>query len=319
MSDFIKSVVEEVMKPYSKSKVNPINGFSNQSPPSRQQGTKKNIPGISRPNYQKEKMNKRISVHHAVSVKTADPHPSLRRQTSSLSTPKPSVKEKIAQLQTLSLVQGKQQVSSKADFADIKPIRNARESQLIGQTPEGVKVWLFSDLHPALESSFQRELKTASIGVVTSEKCTPGQLFILNDLLREFPSLRYCLTWDKNSGQSFSLELYEDDHGTLLNALKSFFKKLSQKSFKTIQIYKEKSPSPWLTKQLGLNSSIGGVAVIEGIDYYSGILLLDRYMKRNTSEHINFLIEKKYLQLHGHYDEVSHISDQLHKEFDRIK
>ncbi|MCM3245774.1 hypothetical protein [Cytobacillus oceanisediminis] len=318
MSDFIKSVVEEVMKPYGKSKVNPINGVSNQSPPSRQQGTKKNIPGITRPNYQKEKMNKRISVHHSVPVKTAEPHQNLKRQPVSHSAPKSSAKEKIAQLQTLSLVQGKHPVSSNAGFADIKPDRNARESQLIGQTPEGVKVWLFSELHPALESSFQRELKTASIGVVISEKCTPGQLFMLNDLLREFPSLRYCLTWDKNSGKSFSLELYEENHGILLNALKSFFKKLSQKSFKTTQIYREKSPSPWLTKQLGLNSSIGGVAVIEGIDYYSGILILDRYMKKSTSEHFNFLIEKKYLLLHGHYDDVSRISDQLHKEFARI-
>ncbi|MDM5225686.1 hypothetical protein QUF73_05625 [Cytobacillus sp. NJ13] len=319
MSDFIKSVVEEVMKPYGKSKINPINGVSNQSPPGRQQGTKKSIPGISRPNYQKEKMNKRISINHADPVKTADPHPNLRRQTASHSSPKPSAKEKIAQLQTLSLVQGKQPVSSKADFADIKPDRNARESQLIGQTPDGVKVWLFSDLQSALESSFQRELKTASIGVITSEKCTPGQLFLLNDLLREFPSLRYCLTWDKNSGQSFSLELYEDDHRTLLNALKSFFKKFSQKSFKTTQIYREKSPSPWLTKQLGLNTSTGCVAVIEGIDYYTGILILDRYMKKSTSEQFNFLIEKKYLLLHGHYDEVSRISDQIHKEFDRMK
>ena len=319
MSDFIKSVVEEVMKPYSKTKVNPIPGVSNQSPPGRHQEPEKNIPGISRPNYQREKMNKRISIHHAEPVMNADPNPYNRRQTASLSSPKLSAKEKIAQLQTLSLVQGKQPVSSKADFADISPDRNARESQLIGQTPEGVKVWLFSDLHPALESSFQRELKTASVGVVTSEKCSPGQLFMLNDLLREFPSLRYCLTWDKNSGQSFSLELYEDERRTLLNALKSFFKKLSQKSFKTTQIYREKSPSPWLTKQLGLNSSIGGVAVIEGIDYYSGILILDRYMKKSTSEQLHFLIEKKYLLLHGHYDEVSLISDQLHKEFDRIK
>ncbi|WP_436376389.1 hypothetical protein [Cytobacillus sp. BC1816] len=319
MSDFIKSVVEEVMKPYGKSKVNPINRVSNQSPPSSQQETKRTIQGISRPNYQKEKMNKRISVHHAVPVKTGDLHPNLSRQTDSLASPKASAKEKIAQLQTLSLVQGKQPVSSKTGFADIRPDRNARESQLIGQTPEGVKVWLFSDLHPALESSFQRELKTPSIGVITSEKCTPGQLFMLNDLLREFPSLRYCLTWDKNSGQSFSLELYEKDHRSLLSALKSFFKKLSQKSFKTAQIYREKSPSPWLTKQLGLNSSIGGVAVIEGIDYYSAILLLDRYMKKSTSEQFNFLIEKKYLLLHGNYDEVSRISDRLHKEFGRIK
>ncbi|MEK3854708.1 hypothetical protein [Cytobacillus sp. FSL H8-0458] len=313
MSDFIKSVVEEVMKPYSKQKVNPINGAPNLSPHQSQPGLKSGIPGINRPNYQKEKMNKRIAVNHADAPQGANPHPNVRRQTVSLSSPKPSAKEKIAQLQTLSLVQGKQRISAEA-----KPGRNAGESQLIGQTPEGVKVWLFSDLHPTLEGSFQRELKTASIGVVTSEKCTPGQLFLLNDLLREFPSLKYCLFWDKNSGQSFSLELYEEDYGILLNALKSFFKKLSQKSFKAITAYKEKSPSPWLTKQLGLNSSIGGVAVIEGIDYYSGILLLDRHMKNSTAEHINFLIEKKYVLLHGQFDEVSRVTDQLCKEFDRI-
>ncbi|PAE26499.1 hypothetical protein [Bacillus sp. 7894-2] len=319
MSDFIKSVVEEVMKPYSKQKMNPIKGAANFSPPRRKPGLESGIPGISRPNYQKEKMNKRIAVKHADPPQAANPQPNLRRQTVSLSSPTPSAKEKIAQLQTLSLVQGKQRASGRAESAETKPGRNVRESQLIGQTPEGVKVWLFSDLHPTLEGSFQRELKTASIGVVTSEKCTPGQLFLLNDLLREFPSLRYCLSWDKNSGQSFSLELYEEDDGLLLNALKSFFKKLSQKKFKTITAHKEKSPSPWLTKQLGLNSSIGGVAVIEGIDYYSSILLLDRHMKKNTEEQIKFLIEKNYLLLHGQFDEVSRITDLLCKEFDRIK
>ncbi|MFE4521745.1 hypothetical protein ACFRCQ_06240 [Cytobacillus firmus] len=314
MSDFIKSVVEEVMKPYSKPKVNPVNGAPNLSPPRSQPGLKSAIPGINRPNYQKEKMNKRIAVNHAESSKAANPHPNVRRQTVSLSSPKLSAKEKIAQLQTLSLAQGKQRVS-----AETKPGRNARESQLVGQTPEGVKVWMFSDLHPTLEGSFQRELKTASIGVVTSEKCSPGQLFLLNDLLREFPSLKYCLSWDKNSGQSFSLEIYEEDDGILLNALKSFFKKLSRKIFKTITAHKEKSPSPWLTKQLGLNSSIGGVAVIEGIDYYSSILLLDRHMKKSTDEHIKFLIEKKYVLLHGQFDEVSRITDLLCKEYERIK
>jgi hypothetical protein len=319
VSDFIKSVVEEVMKPYSKQKENPINGAPSFPPPRSQPGLKSGIPGINRPNYQKEKMKKRIAVNHADAPQSANPHQNVRRQTVSLSSPMPSAKEKIAQLQTLSLVQGKQRVTARAESAETKPGRNARESQLIGQTPEGVKVWLFSDLHPTLEGSFQRELKTASIGVVTAKKCTPGQLFLLNDLLREFPSLKYCLSWDKNSGQSFSLELYEEDYEVLLNALKSFFKKLSQKSFKTITAHKEKSPSPWLTKQLGINSSIGGVAVIEGIDYYSGILLLDRHMKKNTAEHINFLIEKEYVLLHGQFDEVSRITDLLCKEFDRIK
>ncbi|MCM3705127.1 MULTISPECIES: hypothetical protein [Cytobacillus] len=319
MSDFIKSVVEEVMKPYSNQKMNPIKGAANFSTPRSQPVLESGIPGISRPNYQKEKMNKRIAVKHAELPQAANPQPNLRRQTVSLSSPAPSAKEKIAQLQTLSLIQGKQRVSGRAESAEMKPGRNARESKLIGQTSEGVKVWMFSDLHPALEGSFQRELKTASIGVVTSEKCTPGQLFLLNDLLREFPSLRYCLSWDKNNGQPFSLELYEEDDGILLNALKSFFKKLSQKNFKTITALKEKSPSPWLTKQLGLNSLIGGVSVIEGIDYYSSILLLDRHMKKNTAKPIKFLIEKKYLLLFGQFDEVSRITDLLSKEFDRIK
>lgn len=313
MSNFIKSVVEEVMKPYSKPKANPINGTPNFSPPRSQPGLKSGIPGISRPNYQKEKMNKRIAVK-TDSPKAANPHPNIRRQTVSLSSPQPSAKEKIAQLQTLALAQGKQRVS-----AETKSGRNARESQLVGQTPDGVKVWHFSDLHPALEGSFQRELKTGSIGVVTSEKCTPGQLFLLNELLREFPSLKYFLSWDKNSGQTFSLELYEENDGILLNALKSYFKKLSQKSFKATAAYIEKSPSPWLTKQLGLNASIGCVSVIEGIDYYTGILLLDRHMKKNMAERINFLIEKKYVLLYGQFDDVSRITDQLCKEFDRIK
>ncbi|WP_394141493.1 hypothetical protein [Cytobacillus oceanisediminis] len=328
MSDFIKSVVQEVMKPYQKPKVNPImakppQAKKTEQPPMNEMKSKQAIPGISRPNYQRAKMDKRLSVAAAAPPSHQRTHMSKQvkpQQHSNVSTnrAKGYSKEPLAQLQTISLIQGKKPSGSNESFSSQQQ-RSARESKLIGQTADGIKAWLFNDLHSSLENNFQRSLKSNSIGVITSEKCTAGQLFFLNDLLREYPSMKYCLTWDKESRQSFVLELYEDNEQALLEAVKVFYKKVSQRTYQTIHVYKANSPSPWLTKQLDIQASVSGAAVIEGFDYYTGVLLADRYLKRNPAITAGFSFEKNYLLIYGEYDSVSKISEDLKKEAERIK
>ncbi len=327
MSDFIKNVVEEVMKPYQKPKSNPIMA----KPPQAQRRERapvkekngREIPGISRPNYQRAKMDKRLSI----GASAAYPHKSLQQtkqaiqqRTSEVSGMKANgySKEPFAKLQTISLIQGKRPAAMHPSINAPKN-HTARESKLIGQTADGIKAWLFNDLDPSLENTFQRSLKSASIGVITSETCTASQLFYLNDILRENPSVKYCLTWDKESRQSFILELYEDNEQILVNAVKDFYKKVSQRSYQSVQIHITKSPSPWLTKQFEIKTAVSGAAVLEGIDYYTGVLLADRYVKRNPSTSAWFSFEKNYLLIYGEYDSVFKVSEDLKKEAQRIK
>ncbi|PWW25806.1 hypothetical protein DFO73_11299 [Cytobacillus oceanisediminis] len=327
MSDFIKSVVEEVMKPYQKPKMNPIMAIPPQvqktEQPMKEMKSNQAIPGISRPNYQRAKMDKRLSVAAAVPPSHQRTHISKQVKpqqptNGNNNRAKGYLKDPLAQLQTISLIQGKKPAGSYESFSSQQQ-RSLRESKLIGQTADGTKAWLFNDLHSSLENNFQRSLKSNSIGVITSEKCTAGQLFYLNDLLREYPSMKYCLTWDKESRQSFVLELYEDNEQALLDAVKVFYKKVSQRTYQSIHIYKAISPSPWLTKQLDIKGSVSGAAVIEGFDYYTGVLLADRYLKRNPAITAGFSFEKNYLLIYGEYDSVSKISEDLKKEAERIK
>nr|WP_251025863.1 hypothetical protein [Bacillus sp. ISL-47] len=316
------------MKPYQKPKVNPIMAKPTQAkkteqPPVKDIKSRQVIPGISRPNYQRAKMEKRLSVAAVAPVSHLRTHVSKQVKpqqalNGSQNGTKEYSKEPLAQLQTISLSQGKKPASSYESFSSQqKP--SVRESKLIGQTADGIKAWLFNDLHSSMENTFQRSLKSNSIGVITSEKCTAGQLFYLNDLLREYPSIKYFLTWDKESRQSFVLELYEDNEQVLLEAVKVFYKKITQKSYQKIQVFKAKAPSPWLTKQLDIQASVSSAAVIEGFDYYTGILLADRYLKRNPALSAGFSFEKNYLLIYGEYNSVSKISEDLKKEAERIK
>jgi hypothetical protein len=328
VSEFMKSVVAEVMKPYQKPKENPLFGGGSgyqetKAPPKTAVKSIQGIAGINRPNYQRDKVHKRLATSGEATTKVVN-------QTSKLDSPpkkvsvstvsKDFVAGPMASLQTMSLVQGNRSVNSyQRTAATSMKKRVNEESKLIGQTKEGVKAWVFNNLHPNLGTSLQRSLKSDSIGVITAETCSVGQLFLINDLMREFATIKYFLTWDKESKQKFVLELYGQDSESLTKVVKSLFQKLTQKSHKDTHVYKSMSPSPWLTKQLELQSPVNGVAVLAGIDYYTSILLLDRFLKKSGETKFSYMIEKSYLLLHGNYELVSQISEELQKEVDRIR
>ncbi|MBU8878560.1 hypothetical protein BGM26_06100 [Bacillus sp. FJAT-29790] len=321
MSDFMKSIVEEVMKPNQKPKENPLfkGGSHSKSFTPLTKAVVKNkqtIPGINRPNYQRENMQKRLSLMSIESPNSIAEKP-ITKQT--YHSPKGFAKGSLAMLQTMSLVQGTRSGNNHQAQTTSSNNQTNKASQFIGQTKDGVKAWLFSDFHPSLQDSFQRSLKTTSVGVISSVKCTAGQLFLLNEVLREFSSLKYYLTWDKENKKTFVLELYEHDPEVVSQAVNILFQKLSQNSYKSIQVFKSPSPSPWLIKQLNLKTHVNGIAVLEGIDYYSAVLLLDRHFK--TSPNINFayVLEKNYLLLHGNYKIVSQVSDELQNAAERLK
>lgn len=329
MSEFMKSVVAEVMKPYQKPKENPIfaGGSVSQetnAPPKTASKSIQEIPGISRPNYQRDKVQKRLAVTSGQALTTSPNQPgkldSSPKKVVGTSVSKDFVEGPLATLQTMSLVQGNKSINSYQRTAPPSAKKRVNvESKLIGQTKEGVKAWVFNSLHPNLIASLQRAIKSDTIGVITADTCSVGQLFLINDLMREFSTIKYYLTWDKECKQKFVLELYGEDSESLIKVVKNLYQKLTQKSHKAIQVYKSISPSPWLTKQLDLQSPVNGVAVLEGIDYYTGILLLDRYMKKSGETKFAYMIEKSYLILHGHYDLVSQVSEDLQKEVDRLR
>src|ERR1700730_11109698 len=107
----MKRVVEEVMKPYQKSKQNPILGGETayQVPhyPPKSMSTAVSLEGINRPNYQRDKMQKRLSINSGKSMAVGNNHSrnlaSSTMKVSSVSTSQTFVEGTLAALQTMSL------------------------------------------------------------------------------------------------------------------------------------------------------------------------------------------------------------------------
>jgi hypothetical protein len=328
LSEFMKSIVSEVLKPTQKPKDNPIFGgesrfIYSKSAVNKQSESKQDqaaIPGISRPNYQQKNSQKRLAgipVPSSVKTDHLQTKPVPVKNSSSQPVNR-KVHDSLSKLQTISLVQGNHPMKKLPHHREMLNKTN-EESQFIGQSRDGVKAWIFSGLHPNLLESFQRSIKSHHIGVVTSDKCTVGQLFLLNEILRVFPSMKYCLTWDRESKQGFVLELYDDHKENLTKAVKTMFQKLSQNSYKSLQMYTAHSPGPWLTKQLGLKTYVEGAAVLEGIDYYSAILLLDKFLKKSPGANFGYAAETNYLLLHGEYAAVTKAAEEMLKKAERMK
>lgn len=320
----MKTIVQEVMKSKTeKTKENPlISHRGAQYVPARtsQQNREQNdmVQKIHRPNYQQKNIEKRLSILGSEQkIKQEMPYPleiKNSKEINERSHTKNFNINQLAKLQSLSLVQGHTSFSNQ-DGSDTR--EKNEKSMFIGQTKDGVKAWLFKNLHSSVQNSFQRSIKANSIGVIVSNHCTPGQLFLLNEALRSYPSIKYYMTWEKESKQSFVLELYENDSEIVSKAIKLIFQSLSQNAYKLVKAYKTPSPSPWLIKQLGLKSQVEAVAVVEGLDLYTSILLLDRLLKKSANASFSYTLEKNYLLLYGNYEVISQATEQISKDAER--
>ncbi|MEH7392641.1 hypothetical protein [Bacillus sp. JJ1474] len=328
MSEFMKNIVQEVLKPANKPRENPLfNGGNSRFVYSKstvndnkQEASKQSIAGINRPNYQQKNIQKRLAGVPANTNKDLINHSSKNEQRNvhTKTGSSDSITGSISKLQKISLVQGNQPLNKPQKGSYVNNHFN-EESKFIGQTRNGIKAWVYSGLSEKLMESFQRPLKSHSVGVISSEQSSIGQLFLVNEILREYSAMKYSLLWEKEKSSGFILELYEEDTAKLIEAVKTLFQKLSHHSYKPLQLFKVHSPSPWLTKQLNLNAHVDGVAVLDGINHYSSILILDRLLKKSPNINFNYTVEKGYLLLYGPFITISEVSAELLKEAERFK
>lgn len=319
----MKTIVQEAMKPKAKkTKDNLLNNEETRyiyakSTNHNYEQLKQNdtIPKINRPNYQQKNIDKRLSVIASEQKNKQEkvfPQENLNSKGIKERFPTKNLNDtQLSKLQALSLVQG--HISNRKHHI----VAASEKSMFIGQSKDGVKAWQFTGLHSSLQNYFQRSIKADSIGVITSDQCTAGQLFLLNDTLRSYPSIKYYMSWDKENKQNFVLELYENDSEIVSKALKSIFQSLSQNAYKQVKTYKTPSPSPWLIKQLGLKTNVEAVAVLEGVEFYTLIILLDRLLKKSPELSINYILEKNYLLLCGNYEVISQTTEYIQKEAER--
>lgn len=285
-------------------------------------GTGTTINGIKRPNYQQLKKEKRLSYAPKNNPGAPSNNPALRgnntrRQGNVRALTKQFNEESISQLQTVSLAQGK--VPNKIPGSNHHQNNNSgNAAKIIGNTRDGGCVWFFPNPAIGLIKSFQRPLTSASVGVVKMPKCLPSYLLLINETLRNNQSVKFHLSWSKEEDIPFTVELYDDDARLLEKIMQDIFQKLNRRSFKQYESYTMVSPSSWLSKQLNVEASIEAIAILEGVPFYTNIVLMDILSKKFATDNFSYDIKENYLLLKGNYHTVSNLVTELKKEAARL-
>jgi hypothetical protein len=342
VAEFMKNIVQEVLN---RNNSSPSSKKEHHSEPVQRQIERPNkvsvtgeglsgggLEAINRPNYQTKNLEKRLSSRLTGVKSEASDIKSMHNGTKRTTVTEPSQQQNsnydltsrgfkqgpASELSTLSLVQGNRTSERETLYSNALVDSNkASHPQQIGKTKDGSYVWCFPTVHPGLKPLFRGTIGTNMVGVVTSEKCCLGQLFLVDEVLREIPNLDYHMLWDKDNNQGFVFELYMNDEKHMNQLLREIYQKLNRRALRELESYISVSPSAWLSRHLSLDSSYRAIAVLEGIPYYKSIAILDRYFKRKPELKMNFKIEKENLLLMGESQVISQAIDTLKQEASR--
>lgn len=279
---------------------------STRSTSHRQQVDVANIP---RPNYQRDKKEQRLRPLSRTKAPVQASHEMTgenRRQHNVF-----------AQLKQMSLVQGKGFNSDNTPVTD-SPI-NVRESsaKLIGETRAGSCVWFFPTVRSPLKSLFNVSTNRGSVGVITANESFPGQLFLIEEILKQLPMIQYHLEWENRRDYPFVCELFSEDGDLLEKLLKSVYQKLNRQQLTKLNTHIVASPSAWLSRRLDLAQSVQALAVVEGVSYYHSLQMIDYYLMKQPDAPLQFKVEPHYTLLVGDRDIVAKALDIFKQGLDR--
>ena len=311
MSDVMKQVVQEILQGnktvISKKTDNQIRDLKSES-------TLKNI---KRPNYQRLKMEERLSYpKNNFQIPSADRKSTADKKSDGSLMPKQFNEQSISALNSISLVQGN--VTKKNDTSSYENNSKKHKSRIIGKTKNGGCVWFYPKLTKELMGSFQRPLDSAAVGVVKMPECLPSYLMLINEVIGNNQGVKFYLSWTKDAGTPFTAELYDNDIDRLGKIMNDIYQKMNRRSFKQYEIYTASSPSSWLSSQLNIGKSVEGIAFMEGVSYYTSIILMDSLLKEFKTNDFNYEINSNYLLLKGNYHVISKLITELKKEAARL-
>ncbi|SDI73665.1 hypothetical protein [Natribacillus halophilus] len=303
MSDFMKEMVGQILNQNEEMNANDRN--KNRETFQHENGTP-SIESIKRPNYQNQNKGKRLST-------SLNKNPSFTSNESNQTnqhtpqapkvemTPTSYSSDALSKLQTMSLTTG--QSSEVSSYQN----NTLNVAVMIGKSKTGGSAWLFPKPSIGIERLFNRKPQGVSVGILNFSECYPSQLLFINDLIREHQSVKFYIEWDRENKGEFLLELYHEDEIWLKKVLHQLFQKLNRHTMKSYEVYKVDYPSTWLSKQLGLNITVEGLGIIEGLSYYSNIALLDHVLKMLPERTINYNIAQEYLLVAGNQDTIKEV------------
>lgn len=307
MADVMKQVVQEVLQG---NKTIVTSGADKQKTDSNKPSALKNI---KRPNYQQMKRDQRLALNKNMKTERQNTKQSDKRSTVSL-LPKQFNEASLSSLNSISLAQGKTQNNYKYPNARQK---EGRRSRIIGNTRDGGCVWFFPDLDVELMAKFHRSLNNSAVGVVKMPDSLPSYVLLINETIRNNQDIKFHLSWDKEGG-AFTAELYDANADRLGSIMNEIYQSLNRRSFKQHEIYTEVAPSSWLSRQLKIRPSADAIAILEGVSYYTGIILMDKLKKHVQSNDFHYEINRNHILLEGNYNVISNHIKALKKEADQL-
>lgn len=305
MSDVMKQVVQEILQ---RNKTIISKKADHQPAKSEPDSS---LTNIKRPNYQRLKKEERLSYTQKNSRVPSRNLKTAEKKDSVSQLPKQFNEESISALRAMSLVQGN--VPKKQED---KPL--IHKARMIGKTRNDGYVWFFPKLPEELRGSFGRPLNSEAVGVVKITECFPSHLLLINEVIRNNQGIKFSVSWTKEAGSPFTAELYDDNVDRLEKIMTDLYQKLNRRSLKVYETYTSSSPSPWLASQLNISKSVDGIAILEGISYYSSIVLMDSLLKSFGTSDFNYEINSNYLLLNGNYHVISKLITELKKEAARL-
>lgn len=309
MSDVMKQVVQEVLKGNKTI-------ISHKAERGGRTSENVSLNDIKRPNYQKLKQDQRLSGLEKPGPSTEGHKKPVAQSRPNTLSDKHFNEESISRLRSISLAQGK--VSRKSGESRQDNHRQNKSAKIVGHTRNGGCVWFFPNLPQELMGSFHRPLNRAAVGAVRMPECLPSYLLLVNEVIRENQDLKFYISWERDGDGPFTAEFYDDDVNRLERIMNEIFQKLNRRSLKHFETYTAISPSPWLTKQLNISLSVDAIAILEGVPYYTSIVLMDTLLKNFENTGLGYEISEKYLLLKGNYHVISELVTELKKEAGRL-
>lgn len=292
MSDFMRNIVQEALRPSSTKRQDPLQSGSFM--PKTGSSQVETVPDIHRPNYQKDKRNQRLS---AVSPSA----PSVPSNGAVVPLTREFIEQSMSPLLRMSLVQGRTREECNTGCTDLS---QGAVSGMISECCEGLSFWYYPELRPELFTELGlRRTSAKSAGIVAGERFRPGYLFLLDEALG-ISKLEYEISWDKEDGCAFQAIVLGESSSEIAQVLQQLSDRCEQSSKSAIRTYTAFEPSPLLLKHLGISQG-NAIAVWEGLSRYRSVALLDRALKQGMSTHVKYNIEAEYLLLAGRQEELS--------------
>ncbi len=330
MSDFMKEIVQEALRGGAGRRQEPNRSNSNE--PSRQQPGMRNasaVPGISRPNYQRDRKEQRLSAANgaatgvaagsvsdtaleagpgAVTGSASGGNGSAAARAAALT--RDFIEESLAPLMRMSLVQGNSREECAAGCGNTAA--SPDESGMLGRSCAGMDFWFYPELQPELFGELGiRRSSAKSAGIIAENRCRPGQLFLL-DGCSAISGVEVDINWKMEGGRAFQAVLTGEDSFDIRTALQCMYDQCEHHASRRIQSYISLEPSSVLMKHLNISRG-DAVAALEGISRYRSVALLDRALKTGMSSRVKISIADEFVILTGQREELSEASALLGK------